>query len=35
MVGRFDSYFKLTDAIEQYKTSKSLIDFEMNHKEHL
>jgi V/A-type H+-transporting ATPase subunit C len=29
MVGRFDSYFKLTDAIEQYKTSKSLIDFEV------
>jgi len=29
MVGKFDSYFKLTDAIEQYKTSKSLIDFEV------
>ena len=29
MVGRFDSYFKLADAIEQYKTSKSLIDFEV------
>ena len=29
MVGRFDSYFKLTDSIEQYKTSKSLIDFEV------
>jgi len=29
MVGNFDSYFKLTDAIEQYKTSKSLIDFEI------
>ena len=29
MVGKFDSYFKLTDAIEQYKTSKSLIDFEI------
>jgi len=29
LIGRFDSYFKLTDAIEQYKTSKSLIDFEV------
>ena len=29
LVGKFDSYFKLTDAIEQYKTSKSLIDFEV------
>ena len=29
MVGRFDSYFKLTDSIEQYKISKSLIDFEV------
>jgi len=29
MIGKFDSYFKLTDAIEQYKTSKSLIDFEV------
>ena len=29
MAGRFDSYFKLADAIEQYKTSKSLIDFEV------
>ena len=29
MVGRFDSYFKLADAIEQYKTSKSLIDLEV------
>ena len=29
MAGRFDSYFKLSDAIEQYKTSKSLIDFEV------
>ena len=29
LAGRFDSYFKLTDAIEQYKTSKSLIDFEV------
>ena len=29
MVGRFDSHFKLADAIEQYKTSKSLIDFEV------
>ena len=26
---RFDSYFKLTDVIEQYKTSKNLIDFEV------
>jgi len=29
MVGIFDSYIKLTDAIEQYKTSNSLIDFEV------
>ncbi len=29
LVGRFDSHFKLSDAIEQYKTSKSLIDFEV------
>ena len=29
MAGRFDSYFKLADAIEQYKTSKSLIDLEV------
>ena len=29
IVTRFDSYFKLTDTIEQYKTSKNLIDFEI------
>ena len=29
IVARFDSYFKLTDTIEQYKTSKNLIDFEI------
>ena len=29
IVARLDSYFKLTDTIEQYKTSKNLIDFEV------
>jgi V/A-type H+-transporting ATPase subunit C len=29
IIGRIGSYFKLDDALEQYKTSKSLIDFEV------
>ena len=29
IVSRLDSYFKLTDTIEQYKTSNNLIDFEI------
>ncbi|MEX0656080.1 MAG: V-type ATPase subunit [Nitrosopumilaceae archaeon] len=28
IVGRIEAYFKLTEALEQYKTSNSLIDFE-------
>ncbi len=29
IAGRLESHFKLNEAIEQYKTSKSLIDFEV------
>ncbi len=29
IIGRIESYFKLSEALEQYKTSKSLIDFEV------
>jgi len=29
IIGRIEPYFKLSDALEQYKTSKSLIDFEV------
>ena len=30
IVGRIESYFKLGEALEQYKTTKSLIDFEID-----
>ncbi len=29
IISRLDSYFKLTDTVEQYKTSNNLIDFEI------
>jgi len=29
IIARIESHFKLSDALEQYKTSKSLIDFEV------
>ena len=30
IIGRIEPFFKLSDALEQYKTSKSLIDFEIS-----
>ena len=29
IISRIDSYYKLSDALEQFKTSKSVIDFEI------